>query len=108
MSEPVYSRTVTIKNSRGFHLRPAGVFAEAAQQFQSKIELIKDDLRIDGKSALSIMTLCAEQGTELSVEGSGPDAERAVNALASFVESGFENSVGIEDLISNDDNFPTS
>ena len=103
MAEPVYSRTVTIRNSQGFHLRPAGKFAEAAQKFQSKIELIKDDLRIDGKSALSIITLCAEQGSQVSLEGTGPDAETAVNALASFVESGFENAVGIESQMPNDE-----
>ena len=84
-------------------MRPAGKFAKAAQQFESTIELVKDDLRVDGKSVLSIMTLGAGQGSQFSLEGSGPDAEMAVEALATFVESGFENSMGIEHLISNDD-----
>ena len=49
-------------------MRPAYMFAEAAAQFESRIELEKDSVRIDGKSVLSILTLGAAQGTEVSIE----------------------------------------
>ena len=70
-------------------MRPAYLFAETAAQFDSKIELIKDDLRIDGKSVLSILTLGAAQGTEVSVEATGPDAIDAIETLQSLIASGF-------------------
>lgn len=89
MSEQPYSRTVTIVNAPGLHLRPAKLFVELASQFQSRIELIKDDMRIDGKSILSILTLGAAQGTQVSLEGTGPDSHAAINALAALIESGF-------------------
>ena len=70
-------------------MRPAYLLAEMAAKFDSKIELIKDDLRIDGKSVLSIMTLGAAQGSEVSVEATGPDASDAVETLQSLITSGF-------------------
>lgn len=89
MSDPTYIRTVTIVNSPGLHLRPAKLFVEMASQFHSRIELIKDDMRIDGKSILSILTLGAAQGTQVSLEGTGPDSQAAVDALVALIESGF-------------------
>lgn len=89
MSDSTISATVKIQNAQGLHMRPAYLLAETAAKFDSKIELIKDDLRIDGKSVLSIMTLGAAQGSEVSVEATGPDASDAVETLQSLITSGF-------------------
>jgi phosphotransferase system HPr (HPr) family protein len=89
MSENSYSRTVTIVNSQGLHLRPAKLFVEVASKFRSQVEVIKDDLRIDGKSILSILTLGAAQGSQIRLAADGPDSHAAVDALAKLVESGF-------------------
>ena len=70
-------------------MRPAYLFAETAAKFDSKIEVIKDGIRIDGKSVLSILTLGAAQGSEVSVEATGPDAQDAVQALGELLNSGF-------------------
>ncbi len=89
MSDSTYTRIVTIINSPGLHLRPAKLFVEMASTFRSRIEIIKDDMRIDGKSILSILTLGAAQGTQVSLEGTGPDSQTAVEALVALIESGF-------------------
>jgi len=81
---------VCITNPQGLHLRPADMFARTASQFESTIEVIKDGQRVDGKSILSIVTLVAEQGTELAIEAKGPDAQRALRVLVALVENGFE------------------
>jgi phosphocarrier protein HPr len=70
-------------------MRPAYMFAEKASQFESRIEVAKDSVRIDGKSVLSILTLGAAQGSEVSIEATGEDAQHAVDALAQLVSSGF-------------------
>ena len=70
-------------------MRPAYMFAETASRFDSQIEVAKDDIRIDGKSVLSILTLGAAQGSEVSIEATGIDAEKAVNALTELVSTGF-------------------
>lgn len=83
------SRSVTVENEQGLHMRPAYLFAETAAKFESQIEVVKDDLRIDGKSVLSILTLGAAKGTRLELNATGPDAGQAVEALANLMHSGF-------------------
>ena len=90
MSSPVESRSVTIGNENGLHMRPARLIAETAAQFESQIEIVKDDKRIDGKSVLLVMTLFAPKGTELHFHATGPDAANAVETLANLVQSGFD------------------
>ena len=51
--------------------------------------MIRGDERVDGKSILSILTLAAAQGTELSIEATGQDADAALDALADLVAKGF-------------------
>jgi phosphocarrier protein len=62
------------------------MFAKTAAQFDSKIEVVKGGQRVDGKSILGVLTLVAEQGTELSIEASGHDAQAAIQALVALVE----------------------
>ena len=71
------------------HARPAEMFAKLARQFQSRIELVRDDRRVEASSIMDLLTLGAAQGTELVLEAEGDDAEEAVEALAKLVESGF-------------------
>ncbi|HKD38615.1 MAG TPA: HPr family phosphocarrier protein [Pirellulales bacterium] len=89
MSEAKLSRTVVVANPNGLHMRPASLIAKLANQFQSKIELVRGQERVDGKSMLEIVTLVAEHGTNLTIEASGPDAEAAVEALAVLFASQF-------------------
>jgi phosphocarrier protein HPr len=81
MSEKL-TRTVVVLNPQGLHARPADMFVKTALRFQSKIEVIKDSERVDGKSILSMLTLAAMEGTKLSLEATGSDAQAALDALA--------------------------
>ena len=45
---------------------------------------------VDGKSILSVLTLAAEQGTQLTLRADGDDAEAAMAALEALFVSGFE------------------
>jgi phosphotransferase system HPr (HPr) family protein len=82
-------RAVIVNHQNGLHLRPAHLLAELAKGFQSLIEIEKGGTRVDAKSALSIMTLGATQGTELQVFAAGPDAAEAVARLAELIASNF-------------------
>ena len=89
MTQITASRTVTVVNPQGLHARPVDQFVKLAVQFKSKIEVVKAGERVDGKSILSVLTLAAEQGTQLSIEATGHDAEEALEALTGLIESGF-------------------
>jgi phosphotransferase system HPr (HPr) family protein len=46
---------------------------------------VKDVVRVDARSVLSLMTLGVRQGETISIEAGGDDAESAVEALAKFL-----------------------
>jgi len=89
MSRPKVTRVIVIRNEQGLHARPAEMFARLARQFQSRIELVREDRRIEAGSIIDLLTLGAGPGTELVLEAEGDDAREAVEALARLVESGF-------------------
>jgi phosphocarrier protein HPr len=82
-------RTVTIVNKLGLHARPAAMLVTAAARHESEVFLVKEDLRVNGKSIMGVMMLAAERGTELTIEVSGPDEESAIEELLRAIESGF-------------------
>ena len=89
MSEQFRSTSITVTNPQGLHLRPAHSFAEAAARYECSVELVKDDIRADGKSVLSLLTLGASQGVEITLETNGSDADVALETLAALITSGF-------------------
>jgi phosphocarrier protein HPr len=93
MSSPVVQRVVVVndKDPLGMHIRPAEQFVRLAMKFKCEIEVVRDTLRVDGKSIMHMLTLGAEPGAELVLEARGDDAEQAVAALARFIDNGFVN-----------------
>jgi phosphocarrier protein len=89
MSNSPVKRVVVVPNKQGMHARPAEMFVRRAQQFQSKIEIVRDDYRVEAKSIMNLLTLGAAKGTKLTIEAEGSDAQEAVDALAEVVEKGF-------------------
>ena len=83
------SREVIVINAAGLHARPADLLAREARKWQSRIELVNDAQRADGKSILELLTLAAESGTRLVVEATGPDAREALDAIGSLFETRF-------------------
>lgn len=106
MTDKTATRVVTIVNPQGMHLRPADLFVRLANQFQATVEILKDGERFDGKSVLSMLTLAAGQGTQLSLQASGPDAEDALTALDELVRQGFGemNAAASSDPVATDEN----
>jgi phosphocarrier protein HPr len=84
------SKQVTISNKLGLHARPAMSFVDTANTFTSDIKVVKDSQVVDGKSIMQLMMLAATQGTKLRIDAQGPDAQRAVDALAELVTGKFD------------------
>jgi len=83
-------RTVTIVNSKGLHTRPAASLVKTAARFQAELTIRKDNLTINGKSIIGVMTLAAEQGSTLTLILDGPDEEEACAALEDLFRRGFD------------------
>lgn len=82
-------KDLVITNKLGLHARPAALFVQTANRFDAAIEIQKDDMSVDGKSIMGIMTLAAEMGSTIKVTASGKDASAAVDALMKLVETNF-------------------
>ena len=76
------TRNVKITSPHGLHLRPIRAFVELANQYQCDVSVSKGGQRVNGKSAIHLLGLEALPGTELLLEVTGPDAERAIEPLA--------------------------
>jgi phosphocarrier protein HPr len=88
-TQPTISREVVVGIEQGLHARPADLVAREARKWQSRIELVADRQRADGKSILDLLTLAAEAGTRLVVEATGPDAREAVEAIGRLFDRNF-------------------
>ncbi len=82
-------RSVQIVNKHGLHARPAAEMVKAASRFKSDITIARDDLEVNGKSIMGVMMLAAEFGASITLRASGPDADEALDALATLVSSRF-------------------
>lgn len=82
MHEYQAAREVIVANPQGLHLRMANLVALCAAQFNAKIELVRENDRVNGKSIIDLLGLGAPKGTRLTVVAIGPDADAALDALA--------------------------
>lgn len=74
----------TIEDPNGMHARPAGALASFAKRFSSDIRVRAGEKEADAKRLLSIMSLGATHGTELTFEVEGADEDTAVTELERF------------------------
>lgn len=86
----VEERSFEITNQLGMHARPAAAFVRVASAFSCEIVVTKDDMPVNGKSILGVLTLAAEHGSQLTIRADGDDAAEAVEALGSLIQKGFD------------------
>ena len=83
-------RSVEIVNRLGLHARAAAKLVHTANQFESRVWLIKDGEEVDAKSILGILLLAAAQGSRVVVRCHGEDEEQALHAVTELIEDGFQ------------------
>jgi phosphocarrier protein HPr len=81
MANKTVKKEIIIRNKQGLHARPAAIFVQVANKFDSDITVIKDKEEVNGKSIMGILTLGAEQGTVICIKAQGPDAQEAMDEL---------------------------
>ncbi len=86
-------RRVIIRNRAGLHTRPAATLVKLAAKFKAEFMIEKDGLEINGKSIIGVMTLAAEQGSELILRFEGADEEAMATAICEIFERGFDESM---------------
>ena len=75
-------KELVVKNKTGLHARPAAIFVQIANKYDSDIMIIKDEQEVNGKSIMGILMLAAEKGSKIMIVANGDDAEKAVEELS--------------------------
>ena len=82
------SKTLTVVNPSGLHLRPAGVLSQTAMKFKSDITIECGEKKIIAKSVLNVMAAGIKSGTEINLICDGEDEELALEAMRKVIETG--------------------
>jgi phosphotransferase system HPr (HPr) family protein len=90
MDDQPLCQQVLITNPQGLHLRPAAAFARRALLHPGEVYVLREEMRVNGKSVLDLLTLVALPGTELTIEVSGEGAAAALEELAGLINSPVE------------------
>ena len=79
----------TVKNKLGLHARPAAIFVELANKFESDIFVRKGSRRVNGKSIMGLMMLAAGCGSKIVLEIAGDDAKEALTQFERVFNNNF-------------------
>ncbi len=83
------AKKVYIRNELGLHARPAALLAQEAAKFEAHITLAVEEMVVDAKSVLDLLSLAAGQGKTILLQAEGRDAEQAVLHLENLFKDGF-------------------
>ncbi|MBU2540582.1 MAG: HPr family phosphocarrier protein [Candidatus Omnitrophica bacterium] len=78
-------KEVVIQNKQGLHARPAALFVQLANKFDSNITIKKGAQEVNGKSIMGILMLAAEKGSRVAIVAEGDDAAEAIEQLIALV-----------------------
>ena len=82
------SKTLTVVNPSGLHLRPAEVLSQSAMKFKCDVIIECGEKRIIAKSVLNVMAAGIKCGTEINLICDGEDEEAAMKTLTEAIEGG--------------------
>lgn len=84
------SKTVTVINAEGMHMRPAGIIAKAAKEHvDSEVVLKANGKEIKAKAIMQIMAAGIKKGTNVEITVNGGDEESVLNEFVQMFENGF-------------------
>jgi len=81
------SATFAVPCGHGLHLSDAKKVVEEVQGFKSSVLLSLGELTVDARAVLTLLQLAPLSGHRIKISASGPDATRAVQAIAQIFES---------------------
>lgn len=76
-------------NDKGLHTRPSTELVKCATTFKAQVNLTYQDLVVNAKSLLGILTLAAGRGSKIEIDAVGDDAEEAVDHLIELARNKF-------------------
>ena len=85
----VMTKSLKVTNRLGVHARVAAKLVQTANFFKSEIILEANGQEVNARSILGILTLACPQGSYISVQADGVDAEQAIEAFEQLFQDKF-------------------
>lgn len=89
MEREMIRKTIIIENKLGMHARPATLIVKAANKYRSNFKIRKENMEINGKSIMGLMTLAAEYKSSLDLIADGVDEEFLIAEIVELFSSKF-------------------
>ncbi len=80
---------IQIVNKLGLHARASVKLSKTASSFNSETWVSKGASRVNAKSVMGVMMLAAGLGSMITLEAEGEDAQEAIDALVTLINSKF-------------------
>lgn len=78
-----------IVNKLGLHARAAAKLTQTANEFAAEVWLSRNGRRVNAKSIMGVMMLAAGQGSRITIDADGADAEAAIAAILNLIAGKF-------------------
>lgn len=82
------SKTVTVRNPKGIHLRGANLFCEEALKYECHVDIKSRNKVLNGKSILGVLGAGVKCMDEVTIICRGDREKEALDALVGLIESG--------------------
>jgi phosphocarrier protein HPr len=78
-----------VANKKGLHARAAAQIVQMATQFDADVWIVKDGVRVNGKSILDVLTLASPYGSTVVIHTEGREADAVMAQLAGLFQTKF-------------------
>ncbi len=76
-----------VKRKTGLQARPAALFVQEANRFQSEVYIVNNERKVNAKSIMGLMSLAISPNTEITLIVDGHDEEEAMEVLRHLIET---------------------
>lgn len=84
------TKTVTVINEQGLHMRPAGILAKAIKNHPNcSVTLNANGKTVKAISPMQIMAACIKKGCNVEIICDGTDESSVLNEITAMFEDGF-------------------
>lgn len=80
---------ITVTNAVGLHARPASIFVQTSNKFNSDIQVEYGEKTVNAKSILQVLSLGVKKGGRISLKISGADEIQALTTLKKLITEDF-------------------
>lgn len=83
------ARDLPVINRKGLHARASAKFVQCCELFEADVTVTRCGETVGGTSIMGLLTLAAAQGTSITVQATGAQAQEAMEALTALLANRF-------------------